>query len=174
MSSVTGPETRSRSLSRPLTRLRVSPCHRVGAEHHALGRPKEHLAANPGAGAVNPLEVHLAEQRTRLPQAGTALDPGRRNDPGLPLLLRQPLAPGLGDGAERPPRPPPRRRAHVRGNDIPAPTQRPASHVEDEVAASATLRDIEYYHIVSALKPGAERLGRLAASGSAASVADWP
>src|SRR5208283_5194742 len=107
--------------------------------------------------------VHFAGERTRLPQAGMAFDLCGGSDPGLPLLLGQPLAPRLGDGPERTPCAPPRRCANVPGDKIPPATQLPASHVEDVVTVSAALGYVDYYHVASFLTSVATRLGRLTA-----------
>jgi hypothetical protein len=120
--------------------------NRVGAEHHGLWRPREHFCANPGPGVVDTLKVHLPGERPRLPEPGVAFHLRPGSHPGPPLLLSQLPSPRSGDGPKIPPRPPPCRRAHVPGDDIPAPEQPPASHIEDVVAAPATFGYIENLH----------------------------
>src|ERR1035437_265484 len=83
-----------------------------------------------------------------------AFDLRPRSHPGAPLLLGQLAAPCPGDGSKRPPRVPPRRRAGVPGDDIPAPEQLPAPHVEDVVAAAATLGYVVYLHTRTGLLRG--------------------
>jgi hypothetical protein len=148
--------------------------NRAVFEYNRLWRPREHFRANPPPRGIDTFEVHFTAKWTRLPQPGMTLHLRSRNDPSLALLLGQPLAPCLRDGPKSTPRPPTRRRAHVPRNDVQAPTQPSASHIEDIRAAPATHGNIKYLHVVSFLKFAAALLGNPSAPGSPAIAAGRP
>ena len=122
---------------------------------HLLGRLQPHRPLKPRLRAGLSHEILLPGQRSGLPQARPALNPGGGNNPGVLLLVGQPLAiaPGERGGPESRPRAHLARRATVPRHNIPATTLFIPPDVIDPHAPSTALENRRLIHTLS-LAPG--------------------